>query len=79
MLGHQIERERCLAVAVEVGPVHGNDNVVARSHQMRHPAGEALPNADAAVAEQAIDLFDRVLGYQAACLRQGLADHRHGE
>ena len=46
---------------------------------MRHPAGEALPDIDATVAEQAIDLLDRVLGHQAACLRQGLADHRDGE
>jgi hypothetical protein len=30
-------------------------------------------------AEHAIDLLDRVLGYQAACLGQGLADHRDSE
>ena len=46
---------------------------------MRHPAGEALPDVDAAVTEQAIDLLDRVLGYQPACLRQSLADHRNGD
>jgi hypothetical protein len=26
-----------------------------------------------------VDLLDRVLGHQAACLRQGLANHRDGE
>ena len=77
MLGHQIERERCLVVAVEVGPVHGDDDVVARSYQMWHPAGEALPDVDAAVAEQAIDLLDRVLGHQAACLRHSGLPVRH--
>jgi 3-oxoacyl-[acyl-carrier protein] reductase len=46
---------------------------------MWHPASEALPNIDATVAEQAIHLFDRVLGHQAACLRQGLANHRDGQ
>ena len=46
---------------------------------MRHPAGEALPDVDAAVAEQSIDLLDRVPGHQTARLRQGLADHRHGK
>jgi hypothetical protein len=33
--------------------------------------GEALPDVDAAVAEQAIDLLDRVIGHQAAGLRSG--------
>ena len=68
MLGHQIERERCLVVAVEVGPVHGDDDVVARPYQMWDPTREALPEVDAAVAEQAIDLPDRVLGHQVARL-----------
>lgn len=43
---------------------------------MWHPADEILPEVDAAVAEQAIDLLDRLLCHQAAFLRQGLADHR---
>ena len=46
---------------------------------MRHPAREALPDVDAVVAEHPIDLLDRVLGHQTACLRQRLADHRDGE
>jgi hypothetical protein len=29
MVGHQIERERCLVITVEIGPVHGDDDVVA--------------------------------------------------
>jgi hypothetical protein len=40
---------------------------------------KALPDINAAVAEQAIDLLDRVLGHQTACLRQGLANHRDGQ
>jgi len=49
----------------------------ARADQMRHPAGEAVPDIDALVAEQPVDLFDRVLGHAATCLRQCLPDHRH--
>jgi hypothetical protein len=46
---------------------------------LRSIPSEALPDIDADIAEQAIDLLDRVLGHQAARLRQGLADHRDGE
>jgi len=77
MIGHQIEREGGLVVAVEIGPVHGNDDFFARADQMRHPAGEAVPDVDAFVAEQPVDLLDRVLGHEAARLRQCLPDHRH--
>ena len=77
MVGHEIERKSGLVVAVEVGPVHGNDDLLARADQMRHPAGEAVPDIDALVAEQSVDLLDRMLGHEAACLRQCLPDHRH--
>src|SRR3954451_4012037 len=40
MFGHQIERKRRLSVAVEIGPVHGNDDCLARSDQMGSPVGE---------------------------------------
>jgi hypothetical protein len=77
MIGHQIEGEGGLIVVVEVGPVHGDDDLRARADHMRHPAGEALPDIDALVAEQAVNLLNRVLGDQAARLGEGLADHRH--
>ena len=62
--------------------VHGDDDVAARSHQMRHPAGEALPDIDATVAEQTIDLLDRVLCAtlcRVLALKSGLANHRDGQ
>ena len=74
---HQIEGERRLPVAVEVGPVHGNDNLPTCSDQMRNPVGEAFPDIDFLVAEQTVDLLDRMLGHQTPRLRQCLGDHRH--
>ena len=77
MPGHQIEGERRLPVAVEVGPVHRDDDFLACADQVRNPAGEAVPDVDALVAEKPVDLLDRVLGHQTARLRQRLPDHRH--
>jgi len=49
--GHQIERECRLAIAIEIGPVHRDDDFHARSDQMWNPAGEAVPYIDILVAE----------------------------
>ena len=43
------------------------------------PGLEQLPDIDARVAQQPIDLLDRVLVGLAARLRQTMTDHRHGE
>jgi len=43
---------------------------------MWNPAGEAVPYIDILVAEQSVDLLDRVLGHQTSRLRQCLADYR---
>ena len=73
----QIEGQRRLSIMVEVGPVHGNDNLPARSDQMGNPVCETVPDIDVLIAEQAIDLLDRVLGHQTSGLCQCLTDHRH--
>jgi len=65
-------------LAIKVRPVHGDDDIGVRSYQVRRSAREALPDVDAAVAKQAIHLLDRVLGHQAACVRQRLANHYDG-
>jgi len=77
MARHQVQGQRRLPVAVELGPVHGDDNFPSRADQMRDPVGEALPNIDLLIAEQAVNLLDRVFGHQTASLRQCLPDHRH--
>jgi hypothetical protein len=77
MPGHQIKREGCLIVTIETGPIHRDNNLAAGADQMRNPAGEAVPDVDLLVAEQPVDLLDRVLGHRTACLCQGLPDDRN--
>ena len=77
MPGYEVQGQRRLSIAVEVGPVHGNDHFPPRSHQMGNPVSKALPNVNLLVTEQAVDLLDRMLGHQAPGLRQCLPNHRH--
>jgi hypothetical protein len=62
---------------VEVGPVHCHQDVAALAELLRHPTAEAIPNVDACIAHQPVDLLDCVLGHQPARLSQRLTDHRH--
>ena len=66
MPGHQVEGERCLPIAIELGPVHSDNDFLPGADQMRHPAGQAVPDIDVVIAEQSVDLLDRVLGHQIA-------------
>ncbi len=77
MARHKAQRQRRLTVMVKVGPVHRDQDVRAAAHLLRDPVGKAVPHVDARVAHQPVHLLDRMLGHQAARLRQGLADHRH--
>jgi hypothetical protein len=70
-----VQRQRRLAVVVELAPVHGNHDLLARADHVRDPLGEAVLDVDALVAEQAVDLLDGVLCNEAARLRQRLADN----
>jgi hypothetical protein len=79
MAGDQVQRACRLVVVVEIGPVHGDKNVLALADLMRHPTRKTVPYVDAVVAQHPVDLLDRVLGRQAAGLRQRLADHRDCE
>jgi hypothetical protein len=42
---------------------------------MGNPVGEAFPDIDFLIAEQTINLLDRVLGHQTSCLRQCNRSH----
>lgn len=75
--GDQAQHQRRLPVMVEVRPVHRHQDVALRADLPRHPAGKAVPHVDAGVAQQPVHLLDRMLGDQAAGLRQSLADHCH--
>src|SRR5271155_504019 len=68
-----------LVVGVEVGPVHRHDDLAPLAHHLANPRGEHVPGDHARVAQQAVDLFDRGLGEQSACLRERLPDQRNRE
>jgi hypothetical protein len=74
---HQAQDQRRLPITVEIGPVHGDDDLGARTHQIRNPARKARPNINLLITQQAVDLLDRMLRHQAPRQRQTLANHRH--
>jgi len=76
MASDEVQGERRLIVSVEIGPIHGDDDLLAWADDFPHPGREYLPDDDASIAQQPIDLFDRVLVDEAARLRQRMADDR---
>ena len=75
VVGDKAQGQRRLIIRVEIRPIHGHDDRLARAHNFRHPRGEHVPHDDAFIAKQPVDLLDRVLTQKAARLGQGLADH----
>ena len=69
------ERQRRLIVGVEIGPVHGDDEFPAFADRVVDPEREHGPDVDPLVAQETIDLLDRVLGRRAARLRERLTDN----
>ncbi|MGD0108915.1 MAG: hypothetical protein ABSC06_33525 [Rhodopila sp.] len=70
MPGYQIERKCRLPILIEVGPVHRDEDFLTRTDQIGNPAGKAVPDIDPLVAQQPVNLLDRVLGHQASRPRQ---------
>ena len=62
----QAQSQRRLIVGVEIGPVHRHDDRLALAHDLANPWREQVPDDDPGVAQQAIDLFDRVSVCSAA-------------
>ena len=79
MARDQAQSERGLIVGVEIGPIHRHDDRLALAHDLARPWREQVPYHDPGVAQQAIDLFDRVSVHQTARLRQRMPDHRNGQ
>ena len=77
--GHQLERQGGLSVGVVVGPVHRHHDVGARPDHLRDPCGEDVPRLDPGIAQQPVDLLDRMLGQKAASLSQRFADDRDAQ
>jgi len=66
VLGDKAQDQRRLIVRVEIRPVHGDDNRLARANNFRHPRGEHVPYDNALIAQQPVDLLDRVFAKQSA-------------
>ena len=77
MGGDEVERERRLVVGVEIGPVHRDEGLGTLADDLGHPRREQLPHDQALVAQEPVDLFDRMLGEQPASLSQRLANDRY--
>ena len=75
----EAQSQRGLIVAVEIGPIHRHDDRLALAHDLARPWREQVPYDDPGVAQQAIDLFDRVSVRQTARLRQRVPDDRNGQ
>jgi len=60
----------------EVGPVHRNDDFPFLANGLANPWREQAAEIDAWVAQQAVDLFDGVLGFQTPRLRPRQPDRR---
>jgi hypothetical protein len=62
----EVEGDGGLVVGLEVSPVQRHDDLVARGHDERNPVREPLPDVDASIREQPVDLLDRVLHVEPA-------------
>ncbi len=60
--GDLAQGQRRLAVGIEVRSVHHDLDVGGGRHHFRHPPCRDVPGVDGLVAQQAIDLLDRVTG-----------------
>ena len=69
MTGDQAQRQRRLPIGIEIGPIHRHNNVPACADDLRNPMAEQLPDIDALIAQQAIDLFYGMLGQKPTHLR----------
>ena len=75
----EVQGQRRLIVGVEVGPVHRHDDRLAPAHDLANPRREKVPHDEPGVAQQAVNLFDRVSVRQTARLRQRMPDDRNGQ
>ena len=51
VVGDKTQGQRRLIVRVEIRPVHGNDNPLARANNFRHPRGKHVPDDDPLIAQ----------------------------
>ncbi len=65
MAADQRQHDRRLAIGIEVGPVHGDNNIRARPDHMGDPSFREFVDVNSRVREQAIHLLDGVFGLPA--------------
>ena len=59
---HDVERNRRLVVFVELRPIERDEQLFPFGDNERNPLREPLPDHDAPVAQQPVDLLDRGFG-----------------
>ena len=69
-----VQADRRLVVAVELGPVQSDDDLLAVAHHEAHPGLEQDPQLHPGVAQEPVDLLGRVLGVLAPDRRHPAAD-----
>lgn len=79
MRGDQRQHDRRVAIGVEVRPIQRDDNRGLRRGDVRHPVGEQRPDVEGGIAQEPVNLFDRMLGLQPARRRQANPDRMNGE
>ena len=79
MAGQQRQHDGGLTVGVELGPVHGHVDAAAGSHHVWDPVAQRGIEIDPLVGQQAVHLFDGMLGHQAARQGEALSDCIDGQ
>ena len=79
MRGHDVRGDDRVAVARILGPVQGDDHVLALAEDEVDPRQVELLELQVAIGEEPVDLLDRVLGVESLGGREPGADQREGE
>ena len=68
-----------MVIGIEVGPVEGEDGLLAVGQQRRHPGGGEGVEVELGVGQEAIDLLDGMLGNEPANAGQARANGGDGQ
>lgn len=74
MAGLQADNQGGVVIGIELGPIHGDDDLGALSHDIGNPVIEQVPDIEFGIGEQAVDLFDGVLSLKAVGEGEAIAD-----
>lgn len=66
MAGLHADNQSTVVIGIELGPVHGDDELGALADNVRYPVIEQFPDVELGVCEQAVDLLDGMLAGDAA-------------